>query len=116
MPSPTQVRGYAAEQRALDHLMSQGLMPVTRNAHSRVGEVDLIVRDGDELVFVEVRLRSGAGFGGALASVGPAKQAKLRRAAQRWLLKTFGERPWPPCRFDVIAIEGDALQWIRAAF
>lgn len=81
-----------------------------------MGELDLIVLDGSELVFVEVRARSGFAFGGAAASVGPSKQARLRRAAQLFLLKRFGQGRWPVCRFDVIALESNELNWIKNAF
>ncbi len=82
----------------------------------RVGEIDLVMRDADEWVFVEVRSRRGAGFGGAAGSITATKQARLRRAAQTYLLQVFGQRAWPACRFDVVAIEGDRVEWIRAAF
>lgn len=114
--SPTQRQGHAAESRALDHLLARGLRPVARNAGMRVGEIDLVMRDADEWVFIEVRSRRGAGFGGAAGSVTALKQARLRRAAQTYLLHVFGQREWPPCRFDVVAIEGDRVEWIRAAF
>ncbi|MEO7851555.1 MAG: YraN family protein, partial [Rubrivivax sp.] len=65
------------------------------------------------LVFVEVRSRAGGAFGGALASVTPAKQRRLVRAAQHYLLR---QPVPPPCRFDVVALDGDALQWVKGAF
>lgn len=116
MPSPSQQRGAAAEQRALEHLTARGLVPVDRNAGSKVGELDLVMHEGRTLVFVEVRSRASRAFGGAAASVGAAKQARVRRAAQLWLLRRFGQQAWPACRFDVVAIDGDALEWIRDAF
>ena len=114
--SPSQRQGHAAEPRALDLLLGPGLRTVTRNAGLRVGEIDLVMRDADEWVFVEVRSRRGAGFGGAAGSVTAVKQARLRRAAQAYLLGLFGQREWPACRFDVVAIDGDRIEWIRAAF
>ncbi len=113
--SPAQASGAAAEARALEHLAGHGLRLVARNVASRLGEIDLVMRDGETLVFVEVRSRSRGDFGGAAASVGPAKQRRLRREAQRYLNACFGDR-WPPCRFDVCAIEGEAIDWIRDAF
>lgn len=78
------------------------------------GEVDLIVRDRDgTLVFVEVRLRRGRTHGGAAASISRTKQRSLLLAATHFL-QSFATPP--PCRFDVIAIDGDDLEWIRAAF
>ncbi|MCO5107924.1 MAG: YraN family protein [Burkholderiaceae bacterium] len=113
--SPTQASGAAAEERALAYLVERGLRPVARNVASRLGEIDLVMRDGDALVFVEVRSRSRSDFGGAAASVGPAKQRRLRREAQRYLNANFGDR-WPACRFDVCAFEGATIDWIRDAF
>ena len=116
----TKAAGEAGEARALAHLLGQGLALVQRNyrvargPHARGGEVDLILRDRDgTLVFVEVKVRSTGGFGGAAASVSAGKQRSLVLAAQHYL------RAWPsppPCRFDVVAIEGDRIQWLRAAF
>lgn len=116
----TKAIGDAAEARALDHLQAQGLKLVQRNyrvaggPHARGAEVDLILRDRDgTLVFVEVRARASAGHGGALASVGAVKQQRIVRAARHFLLR------WPvlpPCRFDVVAIEGGHIHWVKAAF
>ncbi|ODS96902.1 MAG: YraN family protein [Lautropia sp. SCN 69-89] len=113
--SPTQASGDAAEERALAFLAERGLRLVARNVASRLGEIDLVMRDGDTLVFVEVRSRASRDFGGAAASVGPAKQRRLRREAQRYLNASFGDR-WPACRFDVCALDGAAIDWIRDAF
>jgi putative endonuclease len=112
--------GDEAESLALRHLQQQGLVLVQRNYRVALGpnvrgaEVDLILRDRDgTLVFVEVRSRSGAGHGGALASVGGIKQRRIVRAARHYLLRL---PVLPACRFDVVAVEGGKLQWIRAAF
>jgi len=116
----TKQAGDGAEARALAHLLRQGLSLVQRNYRvargpgARGGEVDLIMRDADgTLVFVEVRARAGRAHGGAAASVGMAKQRSLVFAAQHYLQRLPA---WPPCRFDVVAIDGDALEWLRAAF
>lgn len=116
----TKSLGDAAEQRALDHLQRQGLRLVCRNyrlaggPRVRAAEIDLILRERDgTLVFVEVRSRRDAAHGGAAASVGAAKQRRIVRAAQHYLLRLAEP---PPCRFDVVAIDGAQLQWIRAAF
>ncbi len=113
--SPTQATGDAAEDRALAFLAGRGLCLVERNVSSRLGEIDLVMRDGDAVVFVEVRSRARSDYGGAAASVGPAKQRRLRLEAQRFLVARFGDR-WPACRFDVCAIDGAAIDWIRDAF
>ena len=106
--------GQSAEKRAERFLTSQGLTCITRNWRCRFGEIDLVMQDGDTRVFVEVRLRTRSDFGGAAASVTPAKQKKLAAAARQYLttLKTL-----PPCRFDVVALSGDAApEWIKNAF
>jgi putative endonuclease len=112
--------GDAAEARALAHLMALGLTLVRRNYRvargpgARAGEVDLILREADgTLVFVEVRARRADLHGGAAASVGYAKQRRLIYAAQHFLLQL---RAQPPCRFDVVAIDGERIEWLRAAF
>ena len=116
----TKGRGDKAELVALDWLMAKGLRLVQRNyrvargPHSRGGEVDLVLQERDgTLVFVEVRLRSARTHGGAAASVGAKKQGRLVLAAQHFLRRY--ETP-PPCRFDVLAIDGDQVQWLQAAF
>lgn len=114
--SPAQRQGYAAEQLALDYLLSRGLGLVARNWRVRSGEIDLVVADGAELVFVEVRQRSGTGWGGAAASVTAVKQTRVRRAAAAFLASRFARRAWPAARFDVIAIDGARIEWIRGAF
>jgi putative endonuclease len=112
--------GLQAEDAALRHLLARGLRLLARNYRvargrsARGGEIDLILRDADgTLVFVEVRCRAARSHGGAAATVGPAKRRSLVLAARHYLLR------WPqlpPCRFDVVAIDGDRLQWIRGAF
>lgn len=113
MVSPTQVRGGGGEERAAEFLVAQGLQVLSRNYRTRLGEIDLIARDGDVLVFVEVRLRAGRGFGGAAESVTPHKQRRIQSAAQMYLRQLRRE---PRCRFDVIAVEDNAVSWIKAAF
>jgi putative endonuclease len=117
LPSTTKQKGDAAEDRALRHLQTQGLQLVQRNYRTPGrggGEIDLIMRDVDgTLVFVEVRNRSSTKHGGASASVTFVKQSRIVFAARHYLLKL---RQVPPCRFDVIAIEDENLQWFKAAF
>jgi putative endonuclease len=110
--------GDEAEAHALAHLQGQGLRLVERNyrggPRSRGGEIDLILRERDgTLVFVEVRSRGGSGHGGAAASIGAAKMARLRWAAQHYLLRL---PVLPPCRFDVVAIDKGCIDWIPGAF
>ncbi|MDO4230604.1 MAG: YraN family protein [Lautropia sp.] len=109
-------RGVLAEQRARAHLEAAGLRFVAANVRYKVGEIDLIMADGRTAVFVEVRSRRSLSFGGAAASVVYRKQQRIRLAAQCWLNQRLGQRPWPPCRFDVIAIDNGGLDWIPGAF
>ena len=112
--------GDEGEALALAHLQRAGLVLVERNyrvargPHARGGEVDLILRERDgTLVFAEVRARAGANHGGAAASVGAAKQRRIVLAAQHYLLRWASP---PPCRFDVVAIDGGRVEWLRGAF
>jgi putative endonuclease len=89
---------------------------VAANVRYKVGELDLVMRDGATLVFIEVRSRRSLGFGGAAGSIDHRKQLRLRRAANRYLLERFGQQSWPACRFDVVAFEAGTANWIRAAF
>lgn len=114
------VKGRSGEDMALEHLQRQGLRLVARNYRlargpgAPAGEVDLIMRERDgTLVFVEVRARGSRDHGGAAASVGWAKQRRIVRASRHFLLR-LGRLP--PCRFDVVAIDGDVLAWIQGAF
>jgi putative endonuclease len=105
-----QIVGDAAEDRALDHLRQQGLTPVERNFRCKGGEIDLIMRDQDMLVFVEVRKRADTRYGGAAASITQREQARLVIAAQVFLQRY--KMP-PACRFDVVAIDGQQIEWLR---
>ena len=111
--------GVAGEAAALEYLQRQGLTLIARNYRCRAGEIDLIMRHGPALVFVEVRYRSSNAFGGAAASVTYRKQRRLIRAARHLLMMRAELRRYP-ARFDVIAItpgpQGLDVQWLRAAF
>jgi putative endonuclease len=117
----TKQRGDAAELLALQHLQQHGLRLVQRNFKTPGrggGEVDLIMRDADgTLVFVEVRQRSSARYGGAGASIGATKQRRLVYAARHYLARL---PQCPPCRFDVVLVQGSGeaatLAWWPAAF
>ena len=113
----TKARGDAAEDAALAHLRCHGLSLVQRNFRTPGrggGEVDLIMREPDgTLVFVEVRQRASASRGGAGGSITGIKQRRIVFAARHFLLRLGSE---PPCRFDVVLLEGERIEWLRAAF
>ncbi|UXI67752.1 YraN family protein [Tahibacter amnicola] len=113
----TRDKGAAFETAALTTLEKAGLTLIARNWQCRYGEIDLVMREADTVVFVEVRYRVRTGDG--LSSIGPQKQAKLVRAAQMFL----AERPAlarQPCRFDTVAFsrtdDNAGCDWQRAAF
>ncbi|UOF13933.1 YraN family protein [Lysobacter capsici] len=112
-------RGAAVEAAARAHLLEHGLREIAANANYRFGELDLVMRDGATVVFVEVRYRRSDRFGGGAASVDLRKRRKLVLAAQAFLLAHPGYAD-SPCRFDVIEADGDpaqpGLNWLRDAF
>jgi len=108
----TTTRGREAEEQAAQHLGSCGLRIVERNFRIRGGEIDLICRDGQTLVFVEVRQRSRSDFGGAGASITAGKRRRIVLAAQHYQLG----KPDCDCRFDCVLIDGGQLAWLKNAF
>ena len=120
LPTTRQISGAKGETLALDFLRRAGLRHVASNVRSRGGELDLVMLDpakaGATLVFVEVRLRAGGGYGGAAASVGAFKQSRLITAAERYLQEHYANRP-PRCRFDVVTVDGEGkAEWLQDAF
>ena len=116
----TKKTGDDAERIAEHYLTRQGLKLVARNYRCRFGEIDLIMRQAETLVFIEVRLRKTtagkADFGGAIASITPSKQAKLIATAQHYL---SGLKSLPPCRFDAVLLKGlnaNDVEWLPNAF
>jgi putative endonuclease len=112
--------GDEAERQAEAWLMRHGLELVTRNYRvargpsARGGEIDLVMRDTDgTLVFVEVRARRAEDHAGAGATVTPAKRRRVVFAARHFIAAMS---PLPPCRFDVVTLDGDRLEWLRGAF
>lgn len=104
-------QGSAAEEAALSFLQAQGCQAVARNWHCPHGEIDLIVKHGKMLVFVEVRYRKSQAFGGAACSITPAKLGKLQRSAQAYLQQHPSNAP---CRIDAVLIEGNRPpQWLQ---
>lgn len=113
----TQKKGQLAEQNALDYLIKQGFKLVLRNYSCRLGEIDLIMRDGQYLVFIEVRSRTGMNFGGGIASVTYAKRQKILKTSMHYMMKYKVQDKFP-MRFDVISIDGQpgVITWIKDAF
>ena len=112
-------RGAAVEAAARDHLKRAGLRELAANANFRGGELDLVMLEGDMVVFVEVRYRSHSGFGGGAVSIDRAKRRKLVHAAQLFL-GAHRQYANAPCRFDVVEADGDPsaphFTWLRDAF
>jgi putative endonuclease len=110
------MKGSDAEQIAVSYLQRQHLILVTQNYRCRFGEIDLIMHDGNTLVFIEVRMRANDQFGGAAVSITPTKQAKLLRTARHYLSEINSE---PLCRFDALLLsgaKGQEIEWIKNAF
>ena len=107
------VAGERAEALAAEFLAARGLTILERNFRRRCGELDLIARDGDTLVFVEVRLRTRGDFGGAAASITAKKRARIAAAAGLYLARLSRT---PPCRFDAVlldAIDPARIEWLK---
>jgi putative endonuclease len=111
--TPAQAAGGAAEEAAARFLERNGLAIVARNYRTRHGEIDLVAREGATLVFVEVRMRSSERFGGGAESIGWRKRSRIEAAARHYLMRLRRE---PPCRFDVVTLDGGIPVWIRGAF
>ena len=110
--SRKQEQGKQWEDVALAYLERHGLVVVEANFRCKLGEIDMILRDGPALVFVEVRQRAAGAPVSAAASIGPAKIRRIIRAAQVYLQQL--DR-MPPCRIDVVAIDGNDIEWLRDA-
>lgn len=115
----TSERGRAAEAAALAWLCRRGLRPVCSNYRTAAGEIDLIVRDGETLVFVEVRSRTHREFMHPLETIDERKRMRIIRASEQYL-QQYPPAEHTPCRFDVITLSGPAgaheIEWIRDAF
>ncbi|OZC70635.1 YraN family protein [Rhodococcus sp. 06-462-5] len=111
--------GARGEELAVRHLEDIGLEVIERNWRHRSGELDIIARDGDTVVFVEVKTRSGIGYGTPAEAVTYTKQTRIRGLALRWL--SLQQGPWVQIRFDVIAIvvgrhDDPVITHVRSAF
>lgn len=119
MPLPTDPanlqRGREAEAQAYAYLCAQGLTPLAQNYRTRTGEIDLIMKEREVLVFVEVRFRARADFGGAAETIDIAKQRRVRSAAEGFL-QAHPAYARCACRFDVVALDRGRIEWLRDAF
>ncbi|MCX4187221.1 YraN family protein [Methylophaga sp. OBS4] len=112
-------QGKQVEQQVCRFLQKQGMQLITRNYHSRGGEIDLIMQDRQTLVFIEVRFRKSRTFGSALESVNKIKQSRIIHTAEHYLQRHPVSQD--ACRFDVVAVSPTAsghydFQWIKDAF
>ena len=115
LKSNTRNTGTSYERKAAEYLEQQGLVMLKHNYRCRQGEIDLIARDKEYLVFVEVKYRSQNRAGYSLDAVNPAKQKKISKVARYFLAAEY-HCTEIPCRFDVIGIDGGCLHWIKDAF
>ena len=113
--SKTQTKGKAAEESAKKYLENTGLIYVEENYHCKSGEIDLIMREQNVFVFVEVKSRSNTRYGLPAETVTSAKQTRIRKTAQHFLQrKNLYEKV--PLRFDVVTLDGQHINWIKGAF
>ncbi|MDB2386811.1 YraN family protein [Shewanella sp.] len=113
MKEKTAVKGQAAEAAARQYLEQHGLQFVEQNVRYRFGEIDLVMRDGKDWVFIEVKFRTHSQYGGAVNALSAAQTRRLRQAASHYIQIN---RIDAICRFDVIAADPTSIQWIRNAF
>ncbi|WP_371929807.1 YraN family protein [Uliginosibacterium sp. 31-16] len=114
-----QPAGARAERLAEQHLIAHGAKILARNTRYKGGEIDLIAEHAGHIVFVEVRLRKNSDFGGAAASITPAKQHRIVLAARHWLQGAGSAYSRRPCRFDAVlldALDDKRAEWLQAAF
>lgn len=113
-------KGHITERYAQQYLLQQGLTFIDKNFHSRQGEIDLIMRDGDTYVFIEVKYRKNMLFGGAIAAISSSKQKKIKHCVTFYLHQLGLNEYNTPCRIDVVALVGDINQpqvtWLKNAF
>lgn len=113
-------KGSCAESFAIQYLCDQGLSFISKNFHTRKGEIDLIMKDGDIFVFVEVKYRKSDNFGGAISAIPQSKQLKIKHSITFYLHQAGLNEYNTPCRIDVVALVGDITQpqvtWIKNAF
>ena len=111
----TRTTGTRYERKAADYLKQQGLFILKCNYRCKCGEIDLIARDGQYLVFVEVKYRNRSNSGNALEAVNPVKQRTICKVARYFLTAEYHSMD-VPCRFDVVGIDGNKIHWVKNAF
>lgn len=107
--------GQEKEELAAEYLISQGAKIIERNYYFRGGELDLIAKDGEYLCFIEVKYRKSSSFGFPEEAVTYAKQRKILKGARLYLYQNHFKKD-TPCRFDVVSITGNEINWIKNAF
>ncbi len=113
--SPSQKTGDYFEGQAQQKLETKGLVLIAKNYRCKLGEIDLIMQDGEELVFIEVRYRNHSAFGGASESITKHKIRRVIRAANQFLTNNDLHDKFP-CRFDIVTFENEKFHWIKNAF
>ena len=107
--------GTEYESLACERLENEGMKIIARNYRVRIGEIDIIAKDGDELVFIEVKYRKNRSYGGAEYAISQAKQKVIRRVAE-WYMKQNGISHNSFCRFDAVIIDGEDIEHIKNAW
>ncbi|QIR15826.1 YraN family protein [Shewanella aestuarii] len=105
--------GQLAEQQAREYLQRQGLSFVASNVRFPFGEIDLVMQDQQSLVFVEVKYRQSTAFGGAINAISAKQIKRIRLSANAYLQQQAIN---PPCRFDLVAINHNQIDWIKGCF
>ena len=107
--------GRKYEEKAAELLEKQGYFILERNYRCKQGEIDLIGKEGEYLCFIEVKYRKNGKSGSPFSAVGREKQRIISKVAMFYLI-AHGYRELPPCRFDVVGIDGENIHWIKNAF
>lgn len=115
LPQNRRQKGTVYEKKAQEYLVEKGYQILECNFRNRSGEIDIVAKDGEYLCFIEVKYRTSSTFGSPLEAVDFRKQNQIRRTAQYYLMK-HRLSEWTPCRFDVIAFEGEEIMHLENAF
>lgn len=117
-PNTTSTGNYW-ESYAENYLCQQGLQKITSNYRAKVGEIDLVMKDQETTVFIEVKFRKNGNFGGAISAISLSKQQKITKTAAIFLQQQGVNAYNTACRFDIVAIEGESnpeIIWLKNAF